>query len=479
MLVLGILARSWWLLQESVWIEELHSLRFLGAGSFWSFLDRMTADNGTPPSPVYFFAEFCFARLFGESATGLRLLSLLFGCAVLPVVYLLALRMYDGRTGILAVFLAATSLFLIFYSQEIRMYAPLPLLTALSLLTLIDFIERQQLRYGLWHFTFNALLVWTHAFAGLLVLSEGVYILLMRRCNRGVILRWYLAHTMIGLAFLAWMLSRNTDRIVDVTRGYTSFRFQDLAVFGLILGGGRFSNENPAGHLPLGVSFDWLLATILFLLAGWFFIRTLLTGNAAREIDKAPHTLLLCLCLFLPPLLLASSTFWFRAAFQYRYLIYCALPLQILAAAAITHVPRKSTRGVILAGVVLLCLYQLSALTTGPMRPDWRATGAYLAKNRGVNDLVVVGERPNALSLAYNSAIPLTQMRIIDVWPALCEPVLDVCKQGRNAWIVLLMHSSPERIEACLSANHLEFSFRDFAGWPRVRIYKVRSREAH
>lgn len=476
---LGIVARSWWLLQESAWIEELHSLRFLGAGNFSSFLERMTAENGTPPSPVYFIIEYWFARWFGPSATGLRVLSLFLGCAFLPATYVLARRVYDQRTGIVAAFLAATSLFLVFYSQEIRMYAPLPLLAALSLLTLIRYLERPQLRNGLCHFAFNALLAWTHMFSWLLIISEGAYLVLARRRDRRLIRAWCAAHAVIGAGFLAWAQSQNTARIVEVTRGYTGLRLADLAVFGLTLGGGRFSNESPAGHLPLGVSLDWLLALILFVLATGFCLGTLRTLVAARGIGKDDHTLLLCLCLFLPPVLLVASTPWFRAAFQYRYLIYCAAPLQILAAAAITHIPRRLARNIILGCVVFLCLYQLSALATGPLRADWRTAGAYLAERRAADDLIVVGERHNALSLACNSTIPFAQMQPIDVWPALCGPVADACKQGRKAWIVLLMHSSPTSVESCLSANHLEFRFQDFAGWPRVRVYEVRSEEVH
>jgi len=473
---LGLWARTWWGLSESVWIEELHSIRFLGAGTFQAFLQQMLADNSTPPSPAYFFIEYHFARLFGTSPLGLRLLSLAFGLSVLPVTYLLARRISDDRTGVLATFLAATSMPLIFFSQEIRMYAPMPLLATLSLYTLIRLLERQRPLIGLGHCLINALLVWTHIFGWLFVLAEGIYLLFALRRVKAVVVSWYVGHAAMGLFFAAWMSTADIAGTAKVATWFTHFRLQDLAVFALVLGGGRFSNEGPARHLPLGISFDWLLALALFVLVGWYCLRTFMRRDSSTEEKSRTYVLLLLLCVCIPPAVLAAATTWFRTAFQYRYLLYCTVPLYILAATAMVHLPRRSVRRFVCSCIVCLSLYQLSAVAVGPLRPDWRGAGDYLTGRLGTNDLLVVGERHAALALAYNSHIPLRDIAVVNAWPAISPLVLTACARGATAWVVLLMHSSPEHVETSFSENGLEYTFQDFPGWPNIRVYAVHAR---
>ena len=473
---LGLWARTWWGLSESVWIEELHSIRFLDADTFQTFLRQMLLDNGTPPSPAYFFLEYHVARLFGTSPLGLRLLSLVFGLSVLPATYLLTFRVSDARTGLLATFLAAASMPLIFFSQEIRMYAPMPLLATLSLYTLIDFVERPRPLIGLGHCLINALLIWTHIFGWLFVLPEGIYLLFAQRRAKALLLSWFAAHAAMGLIFAAWLSTADISSTMRIVPYFTPFRLQDLAVLALVLGGGRFSNESPARHLPLGVSFDWLLALTLFVVVGWHCLRTFLHRGSSTEEKSSTYLLLLLLCVCIPPAVLTAVTIWFHTTFQCRYLLYCIVPFCILAAAALTHIPRSSVRRLICSCVVCLSLYQLSAVAVGPLRPDWRGTGNYLSGRLGANDLLVIGERHAALALAYNSRIPLRNMTVVDAWPAIGPLVLAACARGDTAWVVLLMHSSPERVETSFLKNGLEYTFRDFAGWPNIRVYAVHMR---
>jgi uncharacterized membrane protein len=469
-LALGVWARTWTLTQESLAIDELCSVPFLNAGSFSSFLSTMESDNGTPPSPVYFFLEYETARIFKDSTMALRLLSLALGCLALPAIYILAARMFDGRTGIIALFLAATSFPLIYYSQHIRMYAPLPLLTALSLLTLIRFVDG---RRGFWNYVVNALLVWTHMFAWLLLIAETAYVVIVQRKKTKALLHWFFAHGAIAIFFAAWMFTADMPTVLNsARRDGSSFQTDQPVVLGLVLAGGRFSNDGPADQLPLGVSLDWPLTAVIFLLAAFISLRAALDKRGC-ETEETRHVLLLFLSVLIPIALLMAYSVCSGAGLQYRYLIGCAPPLQILAAASITRIPWRWAGRLALTLVACLSLYQFSALARGPLRANWRSAGDFIAANRGPNDTVLVGEKTNDALLAYNSPIPREEVIVRETWLSLCDPVAEACRNGDNAWVALLMRSSEDRLESCFIASGLRFEYRDFGGWPRVRVYKI------
>jgi uncharacterized membrane protein len=63
--------------------------------------------------------------LFGQSVVAVRMLSELFGLGTVIAAWGLARELFDDRTAWLAAVFTAALPFLIAYSQETRMYAPL------------------------------------------------------------------------------------------------------------------------------------------------------------------------------------------------------------------------------------------------------------------------------------------------------------------------------------------------------------------
>ena len=72
--------------------------------------------------PLYYIALKAWAGVFGSGEVALRMLSVGWGLGVVAVTYLIARRMFDRATAMLAGILTATSPLLVYYSQEARMY---------------------------------------------------------------------------------------------------------------------------------------------------------------------------------------------------------------------------------------------------------------------------------------------------------------------------------------------------------------------
>ncbi len=243
----------------------------------------------------------------------------------------------------------------------------------------------------------------------------------------------------------------------------------------LIFAGGRPSNANPSPHLLTGVSLDGLLAVLFFAMIAW------LTYSTVRGLRRVPsdgnrvgreRLILLLLWLLLPPTIAFVASYVWKPCFVYRYLLYSSLPMYLMAGGALSAMRTRVARAALAGALVAVYGYQLSALATGPLRPDWRAVSGYLESRVASVDTVIVFQSLNLSALEFNSKLPKSQMRCADVWSEICPDVLDALARG-DAWIVVWLWSNPANIEACFPQHDLTYTATDFGGWPPLRVYHV------
>ncbi|RLC80824.1 MAG: hypothetical protein DRI61_04940 [Chloroflexi bacterium] len=92
--------------------------------------------------PLYYLLLRGWIELMGTGEFPVRFFSLLFGLLVVPLTYRIAARFLPSRGALLAMLLAASSPYLIWYSQEAKMYGLLMSLGALSLALHIEALEK-------------------------------------------------------------------------------------------------------------------------------------------------------------------------------------------------------------------------------------------------------------------------------------------------------------------------------------------------
>jgi uncharacterized membrane protein len=466
----ALLLRMWRLADESPWWDEVASLQYLNAPSLIEFL-RAERHADPAMTPFYFTLQYFWAHFFGASPYTVRLLSVSLGTLTVPLIYLLGKRLFSSTAGFAAAALLSLSLSHIYFSQEIRVYALVICLAVLSFYFLVRATEQPQ-KWGWWalYALANLLLAFTHLFAVFLFAVQALYLLAV--CwRRPRIWLTSIAYHVIVLALLGlWLMSTNMATIESETSWIHNPGFRETAMLFVIMAGGRATNENPAAHLPSGLSTDLAIAVLLATLAVTAVIRH------ARANANGKSILLATLWLTVPPalLLLISYTVW--PSFVYRYVLYIAPALYLLAGAGYAGIPQAWPRAIFAIIMLMFFANQLSGLSSGPFRPDWRGVSDYLAQHARPDDAIVAFQDINAVALKFNSSIPADRITTADVWSAVAPPAAAAHARGQNAWLVLWLWTDPKNIECDLAAQGLKFSHVDFNGWPGLRVYEVPSK---
>src|SRR3989339_991742 len=112
----------------SLWFDEAFSAHF-AALDVGQMLHYLRFENNPP---LYFILLHFWIKLFGNSELALRLPSIIFGVASIPMIYILGKRLHSSTAGLFASFLLAISSFQVFYSVETRMYSLYLFLTLLA-----------------------------------------------------------------------------------------------------------------------------------------------------------------------------------------------------------------------------------------------------------------------------------------------------------------------------------------------------------
>lgn len=130
--------------QKSLWWDESLSLH-RARGSLSAIVTNKiyltdnvdTVETIDNHPPLYFAALWVAVRLWGESEFALRFLSLIGVVLTVPLLYAVGRRLVDERAGLAAAALGALSPMYLWYGQEARMYALVPLLGLLSFYSLV------------------------------------------------------------------------------------------------------------------------------------------------------------------------------------------------------------------------------------------------------------------------------------------------------------------------------------------------------
>ncbi len=137
LVLLGALLRFYRLGEQSFWVDEILTLQAANIGESLGFRDVFTNIQG----PLHALLIHFIAKL-STSEVALRSLSAVAGAGTIPLIYLLGRDMAGRRTGLVAATLFAMSPFSIWYSQEVRNYSFLILLSTVSTLAAWRIIAR-------------------------------------------------------------------------------------------------------------------------------------------------------------------------------------------------------------------------------------------------------------------------------------------------------------------------------------------------
>jgi len=477
--LVGLLLRVYQLPNESAWADELYAVRPLGAPTLAEYI-RLERAGDTPMTPVYFTLAYYWSRLSSETVLSMRILSVLFGMLSLPLTFLVGRRLYGTHAGLIAALAHALSLTHIYQSQEIRTYGLATLLALVSAYALLEALRTEKAGWWVVNVLANGMLLFTHGFTALFCFAQWCFLLGFRRKPFGWLVLWGLVHVAYVIALHLWLSTVDVKDIDTVLGWIPKPGWREIAVMLVVFTGGRAHHENPASHLPSGVSLDTVLTALVGLILAWFVLNTLRgpAGDRAEPLGQAPwprrEALGLLLCWFaIPVVLLFVLAHVWRPCFIYRYILFSSLPIYVLLAGALVSMRPGKTRIGLAAVLLVIIAHQLTGVFAGPFRPDWQSASRYLEANVEPADHIVL-PGIDLEALVYNSSIPRERMDFVPVWSEVISRVQEAHADGCDAWYAVWLWASPEKVENDLRLRGLRFTARDFGGWPNLRVYHIR-----
>ena len=151
---------------RGIWLDEAISIHQAHLSLHDLFSNLYYGDRHPP---LHHLALWLTIRAFGDGEFAVRLPSLIAGTLVIPALYELGRELYDRRTGLIAAAFAAVSPLLVWYSQEVRMYAFVTLFGLLALLTQLRAIRSGAMVDWAAYILATAALLWSHYFGLLLI----------------------------------------------------------------------------------------------------------------------------------------------------------------------------------------------------------------------------------------------------------------------------------------------------------------------
>lgn len=132
-----------------IWYDEAFSILLAEQGPAAILNGTLAADADSSAAeehpPAYYFTLWGWTKLFGNSLTSTRLLSITFSLGIIFLIYLIATHLFDEQTALAAALLAAILPFQIHYGVEIRMYV---LLTFWLCLATYALLKRQWILFS-------------------------------------------------------------------------------------------------------------------------------------------------------------------------------------------------------------------------------------------------------------------------------------------------------------------------------------------
>ena len=383
LLLLAFAVRLSGLTAQSLWRDEVDAIRF-SQGPLTTLFRNFTRVGWN--GPLYYAFLRLWIAVAGQTEFALRFFSLGFGLLAVALTVRLARAWFTPAVAALAGLLMALSPYMVWYSQENKMYA---LVSALVLATVwLFYLAIVKNHWLLWMGVLVALWFTTgvHVMGALLVPVLILFFLIWwpvarRRWRQAlVVLVVAVAPSLVALPWAGPLLIRGGDighRFVDL-RGMVMMMLHAFSRG--ILAQGR--------ELPIVLSLFCLLAGSL-LWNEWSLFRGPYNPERGYRPERG-YVLALWTWMVVPVLGLYGISLRIPM-FVDRYLIWIGPAFYVLVARGLEQIRRLST---ILWSICLVLMLWLSGRgivqqTTTPIKSDFRGAAAYVAAHRQPEDLVL------------------------------------------------------------------------------------------
>jgi len=293
--------------------------------------------------PGYYLLLHFWRSLLGDTDFVLRLPSALMGIASIVAMYFLGRLLFKSETGLWVAAITAVMPFHLYYSQEMRMYSQLFLLSTLAILCQTQVWRNKSNFWWLFYLLVSLVGLYTHYFFTLIVGTLGLYFILRRWLARtgpgwkGFFLT-YLAMGILYSPILLW--------IGDQWSQSSGYWLQGVSL-------ARFLSMPLAFTVGLFLDTTFLYVGYGVILVVWIIVL-LQAGRSFKQ--AAPDSLSLALVLmtyWLPVLILFGASILLTPLTLSRLMIFAVPGLYLLLAWG-TTMPREKVVNIVLTVLLML-----------------------------------------------------------------------------------------------------------------------------
>ena len=338
---------------RGIWLDEATSIT-QAQMPLGKLLDSLRTTDVHPP--LHHLMLWVLAHTLGTSELVMRTPSIIAGAILVPVLYALGRELYDERAGLLAGAMGAFAPFLVWYSQEARMYGLFMLFAALAMLGQLRAIRRNERRDWALYGVATALLIWTQYFSFLFTLTQqAIFLAVAWRAHRaGASIKPYMRNWIGASALIAVAL------LPLASFAHDQFAANQAS-------GRGFNSPQQAGHVDAGHARPGVysaLTNVLWAVVGYHSDKVMASLTALWPLAMLGALMLLgrrtqlrsryvLACALAPALAMMVIGFAKPFLFEVRYFAATAPLLLVLLARAATGWAR-GTAATLAIGIVLV-----------------------------------------------------------------------------------------------------------------------------
>lgn len=341
-----------------------------------------------PQAPLSFALYRGWALTVGTSESVARFLPALFSLLGVPAMYALGKRLRGERFGLLAAFLWAIHPYQIWHAQDARSYAIWSALSLLAVWLALRAIDEQRRVDWLLYIAAAVLTGYVYYLELFVIAALNLYVLLTRWRERQLLLRWFGAQAVIGLALAVWYIQPSLltgSGYGGTAGGFAPNQWLTKFLPTLALG----ANERMFGNA---------YSALIVLLVVALLVGLVLLWRKNRQ-----QALLVGLWGVIPPLLLGIVSLRLNV-FEPRYVLAAAPAYTLLLCALVFGIKAKIIRVVLVSiltftSMFILFNYYFVVDYTSAKAPNWRALAAFLREEVSPSDWVTQAGADMAFAL--------------------------------------------------------------------------------
>ncbi len=464
-LLLSAFLRVYHLGNESLWLDEAISVRAADVTSTAFYKHKLLEPS------LYNTLLHSWIRIFGNSESCVRFLSVLFGLAAVFMIYKLSAMIFNKQTGILSSLLLGLSVFHIQYSQEARNLSLLSLLTLCSMYFFIKLIKKRTPAAFSGYIISSILLLYSHFMSPFIILAQNLYFLTLFASSKSdcktsirqwIGLQLVLIIVMIPCAILLlgrivaikhfslWWIPPPAFLSIPVSFFEYSGSIYLTAIFFILL---CFSI---IGYKKISGIFKWKS-----------FLKAIESYRWELRFIDANNNYFLLIWLFIPIILMFMLSKLFVPIYWTRHTIGSSLAFYILAANGIRNLRPRLVKFII-AVIILLSLVNLRGYYGNSHKERWREAAEHLDKNSKPGDLVIFC--PGACEIPfdyYSKKDGLINKGFFAIYDIVNEDnirkLAEAVKDYKRAWVIVSHCNDPTGLlRKTLSESHNPVYYKSY-----------------